>query len=255
MAHANILDAPLHCRFLAAPVRWEIVENPRDPENPFFRPRLAREMKAKSIDPWKVRASFLRLPIGPDLPFTESDSRILLNFLNEVGLWEQPPYWEVFDLPKAEYQEGVLDSGHLVYGHPKKDFRFFGDAHGHLEWLMDPDSRSPALVRRGNHPKSLAEAELIAGRDDIFSLTFQWRKGTPMPTVTTLSFWEAVLLSLHIDYVKGAVFRVCARPDCGIPYPVINRHKRKYCSQYCGHLESLRRKRGTLVPTISKKGR
>ena len=37
--------------------------------------------------------------------------------------------------------------------------------------------------------------------------------------------------------------KVCARPDCGKEFPVTSKHKRRYCTQYCGHLESIRRNR------------
>jgi hypothetical protein len=53
----------------------------------------------------------------------------------------------------------------------------------------------------------------------------------------------AMLLSIFLDRLKGARFLLCARHDCGRLFQVTSAHRRKFCSQYCGHFESLRRLR------------
>jgi len=53
----------------------------------------------------------------------------------------------------------------------------------------------------------------------------------------------AMLLSILLDRLKGARFLLCARPDCRRLFQVTSAHRRKFCSQYCGHFESLRRLR------------
>jgi len=55
--------------------------------------------------------------------------------------------------------------------------------------------------------------------------------------------FTAILATIHLDHLRGARFHLCARPDCGRPYEVESRHKRRYCTQYCASLESLRRVR------------
>jgi len=255
MAHKHILDLPIHCRFLAASVGWEIVKLAHTGDQPWFRPRLARRVKAMTIDPWEARTEFLKLPLSDEHPRAETATEALLDFLDKVGLWQQPPYWEVFDTPRADYQEGILDTGQFVYAEPMRDLNFFRETRFILNDLMHCKAEFRELFLRSARPRNLADAERVAEREDLFSLAFDWGKAVPKPTITTVCFWSAVLLSLQIDHATGATFRSCARPDCGIPYPLTNRHKRKYCSQYCGHLESLRRQRGTTAPIRRAGGR
>lgn len=259
MAHKLVLDLPIHCQFLAASARWEIVGDPNAGISTWFRPRLERQAKAATLDPWQARAEFLRLPLDPDHPRFDLAPQKLIQFLDRVGVWEQPSYWDIFDTPREEYEVAVLDTGHAVFGQPTRDLSFFWETQGFLEDLMD-DKASLFRERylRSKRPRNSAEAAWLVDRQDVFSMIFDWGGRAPRPTITTVCFWNAVLLSLQIDLAMGARFKTCARLDCGIPYPITNRHERKYCSQYCGHLESLRRKRGTSVPRKAipvKKGR
>jgi hypothetical protein len=249
MAHRYILNLPIHCQFLAAPVRWELAERTRT--GIWFRPRLERQAKAKAIDPWEARAEFLRLPLDPSHPQFLCAPAKLIEFLNRVGIWDQPS-----GLDKRESGVAVLDTGHVVYDQPSRDLSFFWETQMHLEGLMDDKSSFLRDVYlRAKRPRNSGEAIRFADREDVFALNFDWERRAPRPSITTVCFWSAVLLSLQIDLVKGTRFRTCSRPDCGIPYPITNRHERKYCSQYCGHLESLRRKRGTRRAISDKKGK
>ena len=63
----------------------------------------------------------------------------------------------------------------------------------------------------------------------------------PRLTINVPCCLEALRLSVEIDMVRGVKFRQCARKDCRAPYPVETRHKRRYCSQHCAHLVSVRR--------------
>jgi hypothetical protein len=53
----------------------------------------------------------------------------------------------------------------------------------------------------------------------------------------------AIRMATTFDLLREMQFKTCARHDCGVPFPVTSNHKREYCSQYCGHLESVRRTR------------
>jgi hypothetical protein len=253
MAHTSIVNFPIHCQFLVAPVRWELTERTRT--GIWVGPRFDRQTKARTFDPWQARAEFLRLPLDPNRPQSHHALAKLIGFLDTVGIWEQPSYVEMSDIYEKQYGVNVLDTGHVVYGQPRRDLSFFWETQGILEGLMDNKSHTfRDTYLKNKHPRNSKEAARIAERPDIFSLVFDWEKRAPRPTITTVCFWNAVLLSLQIDLVQGTRFKTCARPDCGIPYPISNRHEHKYCSQYCGHLESLRRKRGTTA-TTKKKGR
>jgi hypothetical protein len=65
----------------------------------------------------------------------------------------------------------------------------------------------------------------------------------PYITMETVKCKPAISTTVTMDMLRQVKFETCARPDCGQPFPIISKHKRKYCSQYCGHLESVRRGR------------
>jgi hypothetical protein len=53
----------------------------------------------------------------------------------------------------------------------------------------------------------------------------------------------AIRMTTTMDLLRQLKFKTCARPDCDKPFPVMSRHERNYCTQYCAHLESVRRAR------------
>ena len=54
---------------------------------------------------------------------------------------------------------------------------------------------------------------------------------------------STIFTTLQIDHVRGTRFGVCARHDCPRFYEITSRHRRKYCSYDCAHLETVRRLR------------
>jgi len=54
---------------------------------------------------------------------------------------------------------------------------------------------------------------------------------------------HAIVISVQIDQLRKAQFKVCARPDCRVIFEVTSRHNRFYCSQSCAHTENIRRLR------------
>jgi len=58
----------------------------------------------------------------------------------------------------------------------------------------------------------------------------------------------AIGATVEIDLVSGAEFKWCARPDCPTKiFKPTSRHRTKYCSYDCAHLQSIRNSRGTIV--------
>ena len=53
----------------------------------------------------------------------------------------------------------------------------------------------------------------------------------------------AMRMTITVDLLQKVKFKICEREDCGAPFPVESQHVRRYCSQYCGHLVSVRRGR------------
>ena len=68
-------------------------------------------------------------------------------------------------------------------------------------------------------------------------------KGKPRVTITTCTFLDSLLLTLAVDKVQKSKVRKCARPDCGILFSSVSAHNRKFCTWYCGHIESVRKQR------------
>jgi hypothetical protein len=65
----------------------------------------------------------------------------------------------------------------------------------------------------------------------------------PYFVVLTDACEAAIRTTTTIDLLKKLKFKSCARPDCPMVFPVTSKHERNYCTQYCAHLESVRRAR------------
>ena len=83
-------------------------------------------------------------------------------------------------------------------------------------------------------------------RDDLDSV---WDRRTKFPyfAVETFDCEPAIRMTVTIDLLRQVKFKTCERADCGQPFSIASAHKRKYCTQYCGHLESVRRSRHSKV--------
>jgi hypothetical protein len=65
----------------------------------------------------------------------------------------------------------------------------------------------------------------------------------PYLSMVTDSCAIAIRMTTTIDLLQRLKFRNCARPDCRVPFAITSKHKKDYCTQYCAHLESVRRNR------------
>lgn len=54
---------------------------------------------------------------------------------------------------------------------------------------------------------------------------------------------EAILATAYIDGLRGINYQLCALSDCSTVYEVGSKHERQYCSNYCAHKASVRRRR------------
>jgi hypothetical protein len=72
-----------------------------------------------------------------------------------------------------------------------------------------------------------------------------WKRDQEYPffAVRTCHCETAICMTVTADLLRRAKFKICARKDCRMPFEVRSKHKKKYCCQYCGHLESVRRNR------------
>jgi len=65
----------------------------------------------------------------------------------------------------------------------------------------------------------------------------------PYFVILTDACEAAIRTTTTMDLLRKLKFKTCARPDCDKPFPVTSKHERNYCTQYCAHLESVRRAR------------
>jgi len=174
------------------------------------------------VDVWKVREVFLGL----------KSEQEFLDFLNEVGC-----FLPTSDIRKsgALWELDSLRSWQTVF----------------CQLLMrSPDSWYELIaMRKKSNPNDPNWPVLV--RASHVTLQFQWhRKGQSyVPGVAytavlkTFDVVSAILATIYLDRLRGAIFGFCARDDCRKVYEITSNHKRKYCEQYCAHLASLRRMR------------
>lgn len=205
---AQTINIPVSIEFRPRKLRWTLLPGPwrtSDGEDTgdHFRPALDSKQPNLSANPWAMREEFFAL--------REGDNESLLGFLNRWGAWRG------VDCIIPTPDNPTLDeSAAYIWGRHQA----FRDAIARTrkEWLSAESSNIlPFLIR----PQS----------------------GYP-PYLLSLRYCEiAIGATITIDLLNQVKFRLCARPDCGAPYKIESEHPRKYCTQYCGHLESVRKKR------------
>ena len=224
-----ILGIPVTVEYRAAVSKWEIKPHPDvwesqagvqvHPER-FFESNLVREMSGP-FDAWKVREEFLSLKAD----------RQFLDFLNTVGPFAEAPGWL---------------SGQWA----ASDFKLW------QEMFREFLKRSPAswdcAVEKVFKTKTVSVVGQILGRAKRFTLLFhwkgkqeviEWRGAQHIAALEAKDVVTAILATIYVDHLHGTKFGFCKRDDCRKAYRIESKHIRKYCSQYCAHLESLRRMR------------
>jgi hypothetical protein len=188
--------------------------------------------KAESYDPWDMRAEYQRLP--------EGDNEAALAFLNRYGLYFKADILSALALAEGRTAEEVQKL--------TDNFRYFrapdGDHLIHAAilplategfWLG-----RKAIVRR---------LDLKATR--IEQLEYEARlteAGQAQPTIvlTMSSINDALWASIQVDQLCKREFRKCARADCpgAVRFAAAPSDRRKkYCSWYCAHIETVRASR------------
>jgi hypothetical protein len=200
-------------------------------------------------DPWEIRDQFLRL---------KHTEEATVKFLTQIGVWNAAEDRHV----TAASTGKMLMSG--SFGHRW----FFGRAlpvtleelwAKQTMWknlLSDPDR-----LRAGFSPPPPQTAAPFEKADfaskaamlNTLPLHIDWqlqRRRQPDGQISTaieplgiiqpFTGWELLVATTHMDLLRRAQFQICARPDCAIPF---TGRQRQFCRQYCGHLESVRKKR------------
>lgn len=193
----------------------------------------AAEPPLRKVDGWQMRGEFLRL---------ERSTAALLGFLNRYGMWDarrtSPRYrarepgenwwewmepeivtpneiWYVQDLREPPDEKTRHRQGSETLLHVQDAIKW-GLSCGAARWFKSGYSRAGLNGPRPTFPHFRISAETCS---------------------------EMLWITITADYLHGTKFRICARRDCGLPFEIQSKHKRNYCTQYCAHLESVRRNR------------
>ena len=167
------------------------------------------------LDAWKVREDFLSLKSEADF----------LGFLNRVGRFSagMAPDSGLWDLKDLKGWQQV--------------FREFLKCSPAMwpNYFVTLETASPGFNA------SLIAMEVKVCLETRLHIRLSWERRSAV--IRVLEAVSAILVTIYIDHLRGLRFRFCARRDCRRPFEITSRHKRKYCQQYCAHLESLRRMR------------
>jgi hypothetical protein len=99
------------------------------------------------------------------------------------------------------------------------------------------------VARYGATLDRLDQDEERAAKLRQFVVRFEFASDVPKAIFAAITCQEILLATVYADLIQGYRFKFCKRKDCRMPFAVTSGHKRSYCSQYCGHLESLRKSR------------
>jgi hypothetical protein len=246
MAHHTILNVPLLFRFFRVPTVWRILDGAeavRELESGSLRggfladadrvtvARIQFDKAPTELDGWACRKEFFKLPQRDDA---------LLKFLNKCGLWWSGDPWRTH--VDAIYTVGgrFACEPHLSTPTPGEIWKF-------REELREALKSPAGFISR--YASSLDKAQrdydrtAIARMRNRLEVRFELDGTVPRAVFSTITCEEMLLVTVYADLIRGFRFRYCKRKDCGSPFAVHTKHKRKFCTQYCGHLESIRNKR------------
>jgi hypothetical protein len=244
MSHEKNLKLAVKFRFLRIPTKWSLETDQHgrlqavphligDPNN----------VAMVDIDGWELRRRFLQLQNG--------DGKAVLRFLDQVGVWilEDPGIPVVMDLEglPRQFFSGVFGSRFAMgTALPVSRERLQDNARGWNELLMN---RS-ALKQRFSPLPAAAAGKTAKDRYawstwsmNSLNMHIEWHGGNAFAVVETITAWEMLVATTHLDLLRGSKFGICQRKDCAIAFPKVSKHDRKYCSQACAHLVAVRKSR------------
>jgi hypothetical protein len=215
------IQLPTCLQALKIPMRWGL-------EKDFFQV-VSYGKEASAYDPWDMRAEYQRL--------SEGDDEAALAFLNEYGFHDAPHIISALalaeDMNRAEIRRmfdnfryfDASDGPHLVYGIA---FPLLKELFWSTRRVIRKQMGTAAKVGRPTYEARLTDTSYR----------------TPAVVLTTFSVMDALFATIQIDRFCKARFKKCRRPDCDVIFSVSpTETRKKFCCQYCGHLESVRRGR------------
>lgn len=232
MAHIEI---PIRLNLQRIPIAWEIRTVRGDSRHKgreyAFPTLLADTGRPRHLDAWDCRDDFFSL--------RERDNKALLAFLTKVGLFMR------------------LD-GDLI-GHSSDEVMQHYRDEQLIPLALDglwkfQQSLKRALTNMEDFKKTYAPLRSDAEDGLEFPLRLELTKVAAGVLILDDAY-HALLASVFFDIARGLRFRVCALPDCDIPFPLGSRTEKVYCTQYHAHLASKRRNYVPKRRTKTQRGR
>jgi len=220
MTHLIPANLALFYRCLSLPADWRErkgVLTVQQPQRSLIE-RQRKPVNATEFDPWEKRDEFFTLK--------QNDTPALVTFLGTVGFFERPAF------PIKNHSALV---GHAAGRIPDADFPY--EVYYTSRMLTNYVWGLRTLLM-----DCLTQNERMEGQAE-FEVRIERLDGSPRVVFTTLTFIDAMLLTLTVDQAKRAKVRKCARPDCGIPFTQTTGYEKKFHCWDCGHIESVRRQR------------
>jgi hypothetical protein len=222
--------------FLRIPTEWSLEQDPQDRWVAVPAVSQATSVKIFEIDGWGLRRRFLRLEPG--------DRKAALQFLQGVGVWRAEP------APGASLEEGnKLVSGAFgarVFNGRALAVPLQGLWRQQQWWLKTLRDPGALKKRFGTPPPSGAKSiqrlafGLQTSRMNELPMHIEWKRGCAFAVVETITGWEMLVATTHLDLLRHADFESCARADCGIPFARLSDHNQIYCSTECAHVVAQR---------------
>ncbi|MGH2509439.1 MAG: hypothetical protein ACRDHZ_18840 [Ktedonobacteraceae bacterium] len=208
------VNIPAIVNFRPTPSAWTVENGLFRDTNTMVPERHAEPVDMPGIallDAWNVRERFLAL----------RDEEDFLSLLNETGLFFRPgTYSENQSWRLSDFEVWQRTLIGFLRRRP-------------LVWEQRLDLVEP----------NATEIIRVVRLHRNYKTEFQWRGEVRAAVFIARHTFSAMLATIYLDHLRGARFRLCARPDCGRPYEVTSKHTRRFCTQYCASFEALRRRR------------
>jgi len=227
----------LEVRFFRIPIQWELRQT-QDSNEAVAVPQVdSNSEKVTEIDGFDVRRQFFQLKPDPESA---------LGFLASVGAWNIVEDKRPTVGPGEDLLSGCFGSRYFVgkalpvllsdlWSEQKRCMHLLRN-HSELKARFGPLPRNAPPYRRVE----------FATQTKFFNelpVHVEWRRGRPFGVAEIITGRELLMATMHVDLLRGAAIRNCARKDCGIPFPVISGHQRKFCDWSCAHVVAVRKAR------------
>jgi hypothetical protein len=240
----ELVSVPIQFRIGSFRLNWQIVH--KDDGTPGFAGSCFSGVSLENIefgDGWELVRQYLN--VRPE------DERSILEFLAAHGIFGAPA-----GSVTPAHVRGVQTPVHSTRpaDHDKsrpEPVRSFAEAFSLQEFAMIQDYVRRMLIN-GN---PTLPTPWHGSQIQRYEIAFADARHGSRAHVMVRGTFPSILATVQFKLLQGAMFRTCARRDCRLPFEVTSLHTRRFCTQYCAHITSLRQRREVERRTKNKKKR